>query len=316
METINKESTNQQLTLGTCRLCGEKSDLQHSHVIPGFAFRWMRDTSGTGYLRSGAAPNLRVQDGIKRHWLCSNCEELLNRFETLFATRIFHPFSSGKTARSRYGRWLHRFCVSVSWRVLQLYREEGKLKDYPPELITRIDEAEQAWKDVLLEKKPHPGTFEQHLLHLDAIESHTLQDLPPNMNRYLMRAIDTDFVRGGNMAFVYSKLGRFIILGFVTLDYPKQWVGTKVHATEGLLEPRKYIMPRQLIDYLAVKARQMAEIRSNISERQRAKIDQSFRQNKDKLVGSDLMKAMQEDIRLFGSAVFADSDITNKKSDS
>jgi hypothetical protein len=180
------------MPLDKCRLCGTQSDLQHSHVIPGFAFRWMRDTSGTGYLRYGAAPNLRVQDGIKRYWLCSNCEEILNKFETLFATRIFHPFSSGKSARSRYGRWLHRFCVSVSWRVLRFYREEGKLAGHQPELIPRLDEAEQIWKNVLLDKTPHSGSFEQHLLHLDAIESHTLQNLPPNMNRYLMRAIDTD----------------------------------------------------------------------------------------------------------------------------
>lgn len=289
---------------GSCRLCGNHRELQHSHIIPGFAFRWMRDTSGSGYIRTGLAPNLRVQDGLKRYWLCADCEAILNRFETQFATKIFHPYSSGTAVRFRYGRWLLRFCASVSWRVLLLHREESCIKDYPPEMLARFDQAETMWKDVLLQNKPHPGAFEQHLLPLDAIESYTGSGLPPNINRYLMRVIDMDVVHGGNVAFVYSKFGRFIILGFARLDHPKQWVGTKVHATEGILEPRKYTMPRQLIEYLSSKARRMAELDVEVSDRQRAKIDQGFRENIDRLAGSDQMRALNEDVRLFGTGAF------------
>jgi hypothetical protein len=187
------------------------------------------------------------------------------------------------------------------------------LDKYPPELVTQLDEVEQIWKDVLLDKKLHPGRFEQHLLSLDAIEGHTVSDLPSNMNRYLMRTIDMDLVHGGGTGFVYSKLGRFIVLGLIKLEHPEQWIGSKVHATEGLLEPRKYTLPRLLIDYLVSKARRMAELKGKISERQRAKIDESFRQNIDKLVGTDLMRAMEEDVRLFGDATFADPDSTSEK---
>lgn len=78
---------------GRCQLCGSESILQLSHILPAFVFRWMRETSGNGHLRFGEAPNLRVQDGLKRHWLCASCESLFARSETAFADQLFHPYS-------------------------------------------------------------------------------------------------------------------------------------------------------------------------------------------------------------------------------
>ena len=72
----------------------------------------------------------------------------------------------------------------------------------------------------------HPGPFRQHLLPFDAIESITFrQDLSPNLNRYLMRTTDMDLCEGKTASFVYSKLGRFVILGFIRQDRPNQWQG-------------------------------------------------------------------------------------------
>ena len=33
------------------RLCGETKELQESHILPGFVYRWLKETSATGYLR-------------------------------------------------------------------------------------------------------------------------------------------------------------------------------------------------------------------------------------------------------------------------
>jgi len=290
---------------GTCRLCNAFADLQLSHVLPAFAFRWLRETSGTGHIRLGKEPNLRAQDGLKLNWLCVACEGLLSKSETAFATNIFHPYSKGGRDRFTYSRWLMLFCVSVSWRVLSYYREETSLTDYSGELLARIAEADRIWKDVLLGQRPHPGAFQQHLLPLDAIKSAT-GELPPNINRYLMRAIDMDLIRGGNTCFVFSKLGRFIILGFIKDDHPNHWRGTKVLAKEGFLEPRKYVVPRQFADYLSSKARRMAELIGSVSDRQQEKIDEAFWKNIGKVAESDAFKAMENDVRLFGSAAFSE----------
>lgn len=294
---------------GCCRLCGVDADLQLSHILPAFVFRWMRETSGNGHLRFGETPNQRVQDGVKCHWLCTQCESLLGRSETAFANQLFHPYSRGESTRFTYGEWLLHFCVSVSWRVLHFYREQTSLKGYEPEAITRIDAAEATWKAFLLGREPHPGLFEQHLIPFDAMQSISFpkDEVSPNLNRYLMRTADTDLCRGGKAIYVYAKLGRFAILGFVREEQRSQWQGTKVHVKNGVIEPRTYQLPRAFFEYLNGKARRTAELLASISPRQSDKIDQSFRSSIDKYIGSDEFQAMQNDVRMFGDAAFTRS---------
>ena len=67
------------MPISSCRLCGATKELQESHILPGFVFRWKKETSATGYLRFGQQPNLRVQDGVKLHLLCRDCERRFNK---------------------------------------------------------------------------------------------------------------------------------------------------------------------------------------------------------------------------------------------
>ncbi len=75
---------------GKCRLCGKNADLQESHIIPSFVYRWLKDSSGTGYLRFGPEPNKRVQDGYKNPKVqpeypvikSIDCRALLDTFRT------------------------------------------------------------------------------------------------------------------------------------------------------------------------------------------------------------------------------------------
>jgi hypothetical protein len=124
------------------------------------------------------------------------------------------------------------------------------------------------------------------LLPLDQIESATFS-LAKNINRYLMRAVDMDVCRGGQTIFTYSKLGRFILLGFVYEPNLEHWCGTKVHANEGLVEPRKYTIPKPSGDYINQKARREAELLNSVSDRQQNKIKESLRRNVSQYVGSD-----------------------------
>lgn len=290
---------------GPCKLCSKIAELQLSHVIPAFVFRWKRDTSGGGYLRFGTAPNKRVQDGIQKYWLCAECEGRIGRWESTFAARIFYPYSEGRGTKFRYGSWLLNFGISVAWRVLQEYKEEGHLKDDPADRIAKLEEASQVWRNVLLAQRPNPGKFELHMFPLDAIESADAPALPSNINRYLMRAVDTDVVHGENTVFVYAKLARFMFLGFARLDHRRDWVGSKVLATEGYIEPRKFVVPKAFWAYVTDRARRMEAVNAAISPRQRTKIDQSLRANIDKFTGSDLHRAMEEDVRMFGSSAFS-----------
>jgi hypothetical protein len=80
-----------------CRLCSETKELRESHILPGFVYRWMKETSATGYLRFGQQPNVRVQDGLKLHLLCGDCEQRFNQWET-------ESMNTRRTSPTRQGR--------------------------------------------------------------------------------------------------------------------------------------------------------------------------------------------------------------------
>lgn len=288
---------------GLCRLCKSEADLQLSHVVPAFVFRWLRESSGNGYLRSSHSPNLRVQDGLQEYWLCSSCEANLGRSEAAFATRLFHPYVAASGDRFRYGEWLLHFCASVSWRNLTLQVDHMQGQGYSEQDQIRVSRAEQAWREYLLGDAQHPGAFRQFILPLDRIAS-AHKETPPNANRYLMRAVDVDLCQGGESIFTYTKLGRFVIIGFVTEPDRSEWIGGMVNANQGVVEPRGYTIPAAFWSYLMERAGMVRRAMSEVSPRQRDRIDQAVRANIDSLVGSDFHAALQADVEMFGSAAF------------
>lgn len=292
------------MPLDTCRLCLQQTELQHSHILPAFAFRWLRESAGNGHIRLGMEPNQRVQDGLKRYWLCTSCEGLLSRSETAFATNLFHPYLEESGKQFPYSRWLMHFCTSLSWRVLRFYLDENHLKDWDKEAVAHIAKAEHIWRELLLGLRPQPEAFQQHLLPLDRIESATGKFVP-NINRYLMRAIDMDICQNGKAIFTYAKLGRFIVLGFVHEPNPNHWRGTKINANRGFVEPKKYVLPKAFGEYLNQKAQRIAELLDSVSDKQQAKIDAAFRQNADSYIKSDAFQAMRADLSMFRNEAFS-----------
>jgi hypothetical protein len=281
-------------------------ELQESHILPGFVFRWLKGTSATGYLRFGKQPNLRVQDGLKLHLLCRDCEGRFNHWETQFANKIFHPMTQGTVARVSYGPWLLLFCASVSWRVLVYHIDGEHLENVPAALLPSVERAEVIWREFLLGHRPRPERHEHHILPLPsgAIESYTHTEMPTNINRYLFRTPDMSFASNDRDAFTYSKLGPFIIVGFIAMPRPKQWVGTKVNVQGGTLGPRRYTMPKEIGDFIFGRADNAATLQERISEKQTAKIAETYKANLDRAAQSDSMRVMHQDVKLFGSRVF------------
>lgn len=298
-----------------CRLCGKKSELQNSHVVPAFVFRWLRETSGNSHMRSNRNPNVRLQDGPKEHWLCSACEMIFNRSETAFANQIFYPYLQSTTQRLRYGPWMLHFCASLSWRTLQYHycTQPEEFKSYPKHLIERMQVAESTWRKYLLGEIANPGEFRQHLVPLDRIEK-TSGRLSPNINRYLMRAIQMDICCGDETLFAFTKIGRFMILGFINEPNPGNWGGSRINANQGTVEPKNYSMPMGFWKYINDKADGISATSHMMSSRQHEKINQSFLSNVDRMAGSDFFNAMAADVAMFGSQAFHENQ-RPKKSD-
>jgi hypothetical protein len=233
-------------------------------------------------------------------WLATRCQELVQRM---------HPTQSQRTIAACYADeqpLLRRVSAqSVSWRVLRAALERNEFAAWPTESVARLHVADAAWREVLLGNQPHAGLQQQHMLPLDQIEHTTGVGLVPNINRYLMRAVQMDLCTAGESIFTFAKLGRFIIIGFVHEPQMDRWKGTKIHANSGIIEPRKYVVPGILARYLNEKADKMADALRSMSDAQHTKVDKAFSDNVDQYIDSDAYDAMVADIGMFGDAAFS-----------
>jgi hypothetical protein len=293
---------------GICKLCGTQGALIHSHVLPAFVFKWLKQA---GHIRHSQTPNRRTQDGAKEFWLCRKCEDLFNSFETPFATHIFHPYDRDKTVRVRYADWLLKFCVSVAWRSLLFLKQETELEEFNASQNALVERALQTWARFLRGEYKHTGQFELHMLPFDVIERHGAVELPSNINRYLTRAIEINAGSNSSTCFIFSKLGPFGVFGFIEMQAPNHWKGTKVSERHGWFQPGEYTVPRQLAEYLSDRAIRTRRAAERISPSQQQKIADGFRSNIDQFAESGLFLAMKRDIEMFGPDAFtkySDSD--------
>ncbi len=181
---------------------------------------------------------------------------------------------------------------------------EYDLDNFSEDMKLEAKKTHQIWKEFLLGERPHPSGNEQHFLPLDSFEKHTFDDMPTNINRYILRSVDVDAVTGEKSAFIYAKLERFVIIGFILMPSPRQWDGTKVNANHGFVRPTNYTIPDKFGTYFFDKAREASAVQKKISDKQQDKITETFKKNIDKMSTSETFRAMSEDVRLFGKKAF------------
>lgn len=287
-----------------CNFCGKDAQLQLSHIIPKFVSRWAKETS-PGFLRNTKNPNVRAQDGEKYHLLCSDCENLFGKWEKDFSETIFIPLhnSCGGPLALKYRDWCLKFCVSVSWRVL-LYHKIIGLTHLSNEQIEIANKAFEVWDDFLKGKRSHPERFEQHILPLDIIKSHNAPNLSPGINRYFLRAIDCDVIRSKTIVMTYAKMCRIALFGFIKFDEKDKWKGTKVYVKEGSIGEKDYCITDNIFNFLSARSNSVLEAMQNISQNQSDKIEESILKNIDRVKKSDFLKAMAQDVALFGDEAF------------
>ncbi|WP_257310535.1 hypothetical protein [Geothrix fuzhouensis] len=284
-----------------CRLCLQHRELKESHIIPAFVFRWLKETSGTGYLRFSDKPNLRAQDGVKEYWLCGCCEQLLaEEAETPFANEVFHPLCSEEKVSVEYGPWMLKFAVSLSWRAAHFLCSRGELTHFDDQQKAALIEALERWRLFLLGQVPHPGKFEQHILPLHGEISDWPGGAPPNLNRWAQRNPEMDIASSPGTCYVYVKLPRFLFFGFIKVDKPKDWMGTKVRVKGGRITPSAYQLPAGVGNYLKYRMIRCSQVQLRISVRQKQRINQTFRDHPDRVANSDAFRALRRDVLAFG----------------
>jgi len=291
-----------------CPLCGASGPLCGSHIIPHFVIQWLRESSATGHIRFGENPNLRVQDGLKQTLLCAACEALLSGWERETAEGLFKPFHRDSETVLAYGPWLAKFCASLCWRVLFIYRALGldHLSEHQLQLVAR---ALDFWRDLMFGRREHPGEFELHILPLSGVNSAEGVDLPTNINRYFSREVEADVGATGKSVFVQVKICRLMVLGFVQMPDSREWKGTRLKMRRGSIGgPQNYCLPKNFGDYLIDRAKHLASLQASISDPQKEKIDAAMLGDPDRAANSDTFEAFSQDVKLFGWAAFKRDD--------
>lgn len=295
------------LTSGICRLCEQTRDLEESHILPKFVIRWQRETAVSA-IRDSDNPNRRSQDGKKLPFLCSECEDRLEKFETPFAAQVFRPahrVPDELPLAVKYGRFALAFAVSVSWRALQFWSEDPRFPSVlGDEKLNIAKRALHRWRAFLLNDVPHPAEFEQHVLALSFTET-AIPGQSPSFNRYAVRAVDQCFAHSSEVMFVYSKLGRLAIFGILppSSDVPG-WRNTKLHVKTGSIPLREAIVeiPGAIAEFMNERAEYAAQTIASVSPRQQAKIQAALNERLASNPTGELFEALVRDYDLFGEA--------------
>jgi hypothetical protein len=290
-----------------CALCQTVGPLQDSHLVPKFVFRFLRRTS-PGLIRMSTSPNRLHQDGPTMPLLCGRCEGRLNEWETPFAREIFLPLHENRfrgVPQFPYRDWALKFAVSVSWRTVQYLRaQNGQLTHLSSDQQDLLRRAERTWTQFLLGEVEHPGEFEHHAFPLDVIETGGVQGLSPIINRYLLRAVDGDLVAAPGSVIVYTKMLRILVIGFVQMEDRSAWLGGKLHVRRGTFGTRRYRLPGAMRSYINSRAAAQARALRSLSPRQRERTRQVIDSNLVTLGKSEVFRAVDADVRLFGSEAF------------
>ena len=280
---------------GKCHLCLKDRELQLSHVLPKFVFNWHKHNSPT-YLRNGLEPNKRIQDGDKDYLFCKECEQLFSKWEDKFAREVFQILQDPENPNpiAYYKEWAIKFATSVSFRVAVFSEREDDLSHFPDELIAETQKAKEQWRKVLLGEIEHPGKYEQHLIHLDVIQSHTAPNLSNFMSRYFIGATHTDMVCTDDTAFTYAKMFRVVIFGHIS-EFKNKWHGTRISPKSGTFGGRSTAVPEYVLNYMSDKANELLLAGKNLSKRQHDVIEKNVIKNVGRMMSTAIFKASISD---------------------
>ena len=293
---------------GACYLCGTIGQLCRSHIIPKFVGDWLRRTNVTGRLRTNKIPNKLVEDLEWRYLLCEQCEGHFNRFETEVCERIFLPIHERKEDRFRYGPSFARFVISVVWRGLVVLRREGGL-GHLNEMSGDVERAERAWREFLLGGRATPAPHIVHALPLDVPTNLDTAGRSPHFARFLLRMPSLGTHCRNGAGYVVVKMARLLVFGTVASgNERREWKATQLHIGGGSWGVEEYHVPGWLDGYLNRGAELLQKHADELSLRQKKltneKTWEAIKEDVDAVAESDVMRAFEADLKLFGQVVF------------
>lgn len=292
-----------------CALCKKNKSLALSHIIPSFVTKWIKNTSATGYLRFAENINLRVQDSKKIRLLCYDCEQILNTFETKFSNTVFHPYvnnelddhgvAKGEIPFFNYDIWMMKFIISLQWRIAVTgsdIQSENFSDNYKHTLIDVLEE----WRIFLLGESKFFRYCDTHIIFLQNLAA-AEGDFPPNLNEkinfYILRATDGTIIFSKSSLGVFSKIGPIAFYTFIIPSKLKRADDTRIHF-KGKIKSAQGIKNQKLVQFLFIDRPNEIMPIMKFSDKQLAKISESYEKDKEKSFKSLTVRAFESDIIL------------------
>ncbi|HAU5007452.1 TPA: hypothetical protein NY308_001953 [Proteus mirabilis] len=252
--------------MSVCRLCKDSDQLELSHILPRFIFKHAKLSALTGHLRTTENPNKVSQDGKKVHFLCKKCESMFSGWESYFSKEIFYPLEYNEKKEFEYDNRLNKYLASVSFRVLS-YIYEVNLNDFSYEENKEIIKAINNLRGYLLGYNPHPKEQRQLLILLDKTGTNDELDI------YLTKAIEFDFVKVGCELFTYVKYLRFLHLCPVKINSNRGWKSARINNSSGMLSVKDQELPNYIQDKINNSMVFFQEKKNYLSLNQKQKIE-------------------------------------------
>lgn len=275
-----------------CHLCGREAELLDSHIIPRFAFVWLKKTSASPFFRNPENPNTRIQDYHEK-LLCEDCEQSFSDYEREFASNIFHPFVDGESASFEYEEWLQRFIMSISWRII--VSEMTDLTEFDDFHADAFRDAEKIWRKILNgDCGLSSDVFTHHVFFLDDIaEADNPEDVPDDWEFYIDRGLDATPVHGTRTTAIYFKLPKLLFFSCIQPPSDSELKDTKV-GTNGEIGPPQELGPHWGT-FLIDRARRVTD--RTVSSSEQEKIKQRILQDPEEAVKSDSFKTYAKSMK-------------------
>ena len=283
--------------IGKCALYDIETELMQSHIIPKFAFDFLKKTGGK-YLRAYEKPNQRIQDGPKKYLLSTKAELEFSKRERWFANNIFIPYMKLGVTKFEYKEDFAYFIISLLWRVLLVQLKHPNV--IPDKRLDFLTDVESEWKN-FLSKGVYPWLHNDLNVFLtDRISSHNTNGI--NNDLYFSRMIDATIITNekGTKVAVYAKFLRFIFWSVVKGD-PNDCKDTKINFIKGTLTTPQLVRD----DFFGGFLRNRVEEIDNMpepSEIQKIKIQEETFKKENDFWNTDAGKAMINDYELRSKA--------------
>ena len=266
-----------------CELHGEPSELKESHIIPKFVFKWMKKT-GTTRLRQLKNINVPIQDGIKKHMLCQNCENLFSIHEKWFCEKIFLPFLKDNSLNIQNTENLKYFIISILWRVVKYFKDDGNKYNFKSDL----DRAENIWKNYLL----HDNIVSEYEnIHLILVDNSNFPNKETDL--YFSRAVDIDIAENENMCFVYAKFSKFILIGEIKGFENNSFEKTNISLEKKFSSSNQIINDTTVFDFFKNRINQTKSY-SDLSESQKKKNNEYHKNKYQNYTGGEYLKILNK----------------------